>query len=131
MTDVMGGQISMMFDIIGSARNYIAAGQVRPVAVTSRDRNASLPQVPSMREAGIADYDVGGWYALYGPPKMAPEMVTRFNDAMRRALASEELKAKLIEQGYDLWTGAPALVTERATRELALWATVTKGIQIQ
>ena len=62
---------------------------------------------------------------------MAPEMVTRFNDAMRRALASEELKAKLIEQGYDLWTGAPALVTERATRELALWATVTKGIQIQ
>ena len=131
MTDVIGGQINMMFDIIGSARNYVASNRVRAVAVTSRDRNASMPDVPSMREVGIADYDVGGWYALYGPPKMPADLVARLNEATRKALAGEELKNKLIEQGYDIWTGSPQLVTERAARELALWGTVTKGIQVQ
>lgn len=131
MTDVIGGQINMMFDIIGSARNYVASNRVRAVAVTSRERNASMPDVPSMREVGIADYDVGGWYALYGPPKMPADLVTRLNEATRKALAGDELKNKLIEQGYDIWTGSPQLVSERAARELALWGTVTKGIQVQ
>lgn len=110
MTDVIGGQLSMMFDIIGSARNYISTQRVRPLAVTSRERNPSLPEVPTMVESGIADYDVGGWYGLYGPARMAPELVTRLNEATRRALAQDELKAKLIEQGYDLWTGNPQLL---------------------
>jgi tripartite-type tricarboxylate transporter receptor subunit TctC len=131
MTDVIGGQISMMFDIIGSARNYIGSGRVQAVAVTSRDRNPSLPEVPTMREVGIADYEVGGWYGLYGPAKLPADIVARFNDATRKALASEDLKNKLIEQGYELWTGAPQMLTERAARELSLWATVTKGIQVQ
>ena len=131
MTDVIGGQINMMFDIIGSARNYIGASRVRAVAVTSRDRNASLPDVPSMRELGIADYEVGGWYGLYGPAKLPADIVSRLNEATRKALAVDELKNKLVEQGYDLWTGSPQLLSERAARELALWATVTKGIQVQ
>lgn len=131
MTDVIGGQLSMMFDIIGSARNYISTQRVRPLAVTSRERNASLPEVPTMVESGIADYDVGGWYGLYGPARLPPELVGRLNEATRRALAQDELKAKLIEQGYDLWTGSPQLLTERAARDLALWGTVAKGIQVE
>lgn len=131
MTDVIGGQLSMMFDIIGSARNYISTQRVRPLAVTSRERNASLPEVPTMVESGIADYDVGGWYGLYGPARMAPELVGRLNEATRRALAQDELKAKLIEQGYDLWTGSPQILAERAARDLALWGTVAKGIQVE
>jgi tripartite-type tricarboxylate transporter receptor subunit TctC len=57
--------------------------------------------------------------------------VARLNEATRRALAQEELKAKLIEQGYELWTGAPAVLAERAARELALWGTVAKGVQVE
>jgi tripartite-type tricarboxylate transporter receptor subunit TctC len=131
MTDVIGGQINMMFDIIGSARNYVASGRVLAMAVTSRERNASMPDVPTMREAGLADYEVGGWYGLYGPAKLPAEMVQRLNDATRKALAGDELKTKWAEQGYDLWVGSPQLLADRAARELALWATVTKGIQVQ
>ena len=131
MTDVIGGQISMMFDIIGSARNYIGSGRVQALAVTSRERNPSLPDVPTMREAGIADYEVGGWYGLYGPAKLPADIVARVNSATRRALANDELKSKLIEQGYELWTGTPPMLSERAARELMLWATVTKGIEVQ
>jgi tripartite-type tricarboxylate transporter receptor subunit TctC len=131
MTDVIGGQINMMFDIIGSARNYVSSGRVLAVAVTSRERNVSMPDVPTMREAGLADYEVGGWYGLYGPAKLPTEMVQRLNEATRKALASDDLKNKWAEQGYDLWVGSPQLLAERAARELALWATVTKGIQVQ
>ena len=65
MTDVIGGQLTMMFDIIGTGRNYVNTGRVRALAVTSRERNPSMPEVPTMRESGV-DFDVGGWYGLYG-----------------------------------------------------------------
>lgn len=131
MTDVIGGQIAMMFDIIGSARNYISSDRVKALAVTSASRNASLPDLPSMREAGIADYDVQGWYALFGPANMPAEVVARYNEATRRALAQDELKARLVEQGYDQWVGAPELVAERLKKELALWGSVTKGMKFE
>lgn len=129
MTDVIGGQIQMMFDIISTGRNYVQSGRVRAVAVTSKNRNASLPDVPTMRELGM-DYEVSGWYGLYGPAKLPADLIAKYNDAAKRALAQTELKTKLVEQGYDLWTGAPQLLTERAARERAMWAPVTKGIQL-
>jgi tripartite-type tricarboxylate transporter receptor subunit TctC len=131
MTDVIGGQLTMMFDIIGSARNYIAGGKVRAIAVTSPARNPSLPDVPTMAESGLPGFDVGGWYAIYGSPGMPAAMVARYNEAMNKALAQPELKARLEEMGYQLWTGAPRVVADRAEKERAMWATVTKGIEIE
>lgn len=130
MTDVIGGQLSMMFDVIGTARNYIASGRVRALAVTSSERSPALPDVPTMREEGVTDYEVGGWFALYGPPNLPASLVTRYNEATRRALATEDFRKKLQEQGYDLWTGSPKVLADRAARELAIWATVTKGIVV-
>lgn len=129
MTDVMGGQIMFMFDIVGSARNYIQSNKVFPLAVTSKDRNSSLPDVPTMQESGVSDYDVGGWYGLYGPLKMSSELIAKYNDATRRTLANADLKSKLIEQGYDLWLGSPKTLGDRASKELELWGSVTKGIK--
>ncbi|NBY69267.1 MAG: tripartite tricarboxylate transporter substrate binding protein, partial [Betaproteobacteria bacterium] len=81
MTDVMGGQIQMMFDIIGGAKAYIDGGKVRPLAVTSKERNPALPQLPSMAELGVRDYDVGGWFGLYGPLGMSTELQQRIATA--------------------------------------------------
>lgn len=131
MTDVIGGQISMMFDIISTARNYIHAGKVNALAVTSVKRNPSLPDVPSMKEAGIPDYDVQGWYALYGPTSLPADQIARYNDAARKALANADLKKKYSDQGYDLWVGSPKDVGERTAKELSLWGTVTKGIKFE
>lgn len=131
MTDVIGGQINMMFDIVGGAKAYVASGRVRPFAVTSRERNASMPDVPTMRELGVPDYDVFGWYGLFAPPKLPAELAARLNDATRKALANEELKAKLVELGYDLWVGPGQALGERTAQDLAMWASVTKGIPKQ
>jgi len=131
MTDVIGGQINMMFDIVGSARNHVASGRVRALAVSSPARNPSMPQVATMREAGVPDLEVGGWFALFGPARLPSEMVLRLNEATRKALASEDLKARYIEQGYDLWVGSPQQLAERTAQELALWGPVAKTIPRQ
>ena len=130
MTDVIGGQLTMMFDIISTARSYIAGDKVRAIAVTSPARNASLPQVPTMGEAGIADYDVGGWYAVFAPPQL-PKALAADGQAFANALKDPELKAKLEAAGYELWSGGPELVDARAKKERAMWATVTKDIKVE
>ena len=133
MTDVMGGQIQMMKDIISTASVYINSGKVRAIAVTSPQRNASLPNVPTFAESGIEGlkgFDVGGWYAVYGPKGMSADLQAKLNKAVNAALAQPELKAKYKELGYDEWTGSPEKLTERAAKERQMWSTVTQGIVV-
>jgi tripartite-type tricarboxylate transporter receptor subunit TctC len=131
MTDVIGGQIGMMFDIVSTARGYVASGRVRALAVTSRERNPSLPDVPTMREAGLPNFEVVGWFGLYAPPKLAPALVGRYAEAARKALASDELKVLWNEHGYDRWPGSAETMAAQASRERAMWGTVTKGINVE
>ncbi|WP_038216355.1 Bug family tripartite tricarboxylate transporter substrate binding protein [Xenophilus azovorans] len=133
MTDVIGGQISMMMDIISTASSYIQAGKVRSIAVTSPQRNALLPEVPTLAESGIEGlkgFDVGGWYGVYGPKGMAPELVAKLNKAINAALAQPELQKRFKDLGYDEWTGSPQKLAERAAQERTMWATVTQGIVV-
>ena len=131
MTDVIGGQLAMMFDITSTARNFITGGRVRALAVTSRERNPTLPQVPTMRESGLPDYEVIGWYGLYGPAQLPAATVARLNDAVRKALASDELRTLWNEHGYERWTGGPEVLAAQAAKDLAMWAGVTKGIEFE
>jgi tripartite-type tricarboxylate transporter receptor subunit TctC len=130
MTDVIGGQLSMMFDITSTARNFVQSGRVRALAVTSRERNASLPAVPTMREAGVPGYEVIGWYGVYGPARMAPELVGKLNGAINRALADPDLRKLWQEQGYDLWGGKPEALASQAARDLEMWRGVTRDIKV-
>ena len=133
MTDVIGGQINMMLDIISTASTYINSGKVRPIAVTSPQRNPSLPNVPTFAESGIEGlkgFDVGGWYGVYGPKGMSPELIAKLNQATNAALAQPELKAKYKELGYDEWIGSPEKLAERAAKERTMWSTVTQGIVV-
>ena len=133
MTDVIGGQISMMMDIISTASVYIQSKKVRAIGVTSPQRNAMLPDVPTLAESGIEGlkgFDVGGWYGVYGPKGMSPELTTKLNKAINAALKQPELAKRLKELGYDEWQGEPQKLTERAAKERAMWATVTQGIVV-
>jgi len=131
MTDVMGGQIQMMFDIIGGAKAFIDGGKVRPLAVTSKERNPALPQLPSMAELGVRDYDVGGWFGLYGPLGMSAELQQRIATATTKALQDPDLRKRWIDQGYVIWSSNGSELAERMRREHALWAEVTKGMKFE
>ena len=131
MVDVIGGQINMMLDIVSTASTYIHGDKVRPIAVTSPKRNPSLPNVPTFAESGIdglKGFDVGGWYGVYGPKGMAPDLVAKLNQSINAALAQPELKKKLEGLGYDDWTGTPQMLADRAAKERTMWSTVTQGI---
>jgi tripartite-type tricarboxylate transporter receptor subunit TctC len=130
MTDVIGGQLGMMFDITSTARTFMQSGRVRALAVTSRERNASMPQVPTMREAGVAGFEVIGWYGLYGPARLAPDLVGKLNAAITRALADPELRRLWLEQGYELWSGKPELLAAQQARDLEMWRGVTRDIKV-
>ncbi|MEG0974371.1 MAG: tripartite tricarboxylate transporter substrate binding protein [Comamonas sp.] len=133
MTDVIGGQINMMLDIISTAGTYIHSNKVRPIAVTSPQRNPSLPDVPTFAESGIEGlkgFDVGGWYGVYGPKSMSPELIAKLNKATNAALAQPELKKRYRELGYDEWLGSPEKLAERAAKERTMWSTVTQGIVV-
>jgi len=131
MTDVMGGQIQMLFDIIGGAKAFIDGGKVRPLAVTSKERNPALPQLPSMAELGVRDYDVGGWFGLYGPLGMSAELQQRIATATTKALQDPDLRKRWIDQGYVIWSSNGGELAERMRREHALWAEVTKGMKFE
>lgn len=134
MTDVIGGQIHMMLDIVSTASTYIHSNKVRPIAVTSPKRNPSLPNVPTFTESGIdglKSFDVGGWYGVYGPKGMDAKLVEQLNTSINAALAQPALKARYTELGYDEWVGSPQKLTDRAAKERALWASVTEGVEVE
>ncbi len=131
MSDVIGGQLTMMFDIVSTARNYVQSGRVRALAVTSRTRNPSLPEVPTMREAGLPGYEVIGWYGVYGPAGLGAEQVKQLNAAVNRALGDEGLRKQWAEQGYELWTGEPGKLAAQQRSDLELWRGVTAGMKFE
>ena len=131
MTDVIGGQLTMMFDIISTARPQIASGRVRAIAVSSPERNPSLPDVPTLIESGVPGFDVGGWFAIYGPPALPEAVASRLTDATRRALMQPELRARFDELGFTLWPGDAEVLRSRAAAERTMWSSVTRGIELE
>ena len=90
-----------------------------------------LPDVPTMIESGVAGYDVGGWFGLYGPARMDPALVARINAAAHKALAREDIANRLREQGYEVWTGGADLLAAKGQADRKLWATASKGIEAE
>lgn len=127
MTDVMGGQITMMFDIIGSARNYISGGKVRAIAVTSPQRNASLPDVPTMAEAGVPGYESGAWFGLAVPAGTPKEIIARLNAETVKALAAPDLVEKFKANGVDPVSSSPEQFAAFVQSELNRWRDAVKA----
>jgi Uncharacterized protein conserved in bacteria len=126
MVDVIGGKITYMFDITSTAIPFIESGQVRALAVTSRERNAGLPNVPTMIEAGVDDYEVTGWYALIGPAKLPEAVVTRLHQAMKHITATPEYVKLMNNGGYTIALSDGEALKQRAKREYAMWDDVIK-----
>ena len=131
MADVMGGKITFMFDIVSTGRSFINDGRVRGLAVTSRERNAMLPNLPTMIEAGVPGYEVVGWLALLGPPGLPQPVSTRIIAAARGALADADLKKQLVDAGYDVALSTPQALAARIKSDYDLWARVSEGIKFE
>jgi len=100
-TDLMGGQVQFMAESIPQAANYHKQGKVRALAVTSRERNPALPDVPTVMESGIKNFEVVGFYGFLAPAGTPRDVVAKLSDAFRQVLAMPEVRNRMITQGAD------------------------------
>lgn len=131
MMDVVSGKVTFMFDITSTAIPFIKSGKARALAVTSRTRNPELPDVPTMMEAGMKDYEVVGWYALVGPRKLPEAVSGRLTRALAEVSADPAFRQAMTDGGYTINNGDSKALQARIDREYALWSDVIKTANIQ
>lgn len=100
-TDLMGGQVQFMAESIPQAAAYHKQGKVRALAVTSRERNPALPEIPTVIESGLKGFEVVGFYGFLGPANMPREVTAKLSDAFRQVLTSPDIRSRMISQGAD------------------------------
>lgn len=125
-TDLMAGQVQFMAESIPQAANYHKQGKVRALAVTSRERNAALPDVPTVIESGIKGFEVVGFYGFLAPAGTPKEIVAKLSDAFGQVLAQPELRSRMIAQGADpAFLGADEFAKFLAA-EMPRWASAVQ-----
>ena len=126
-TDLMADQVQFMAESIPQAANYHKQGKVRALAVTSKERNPALPEVPTVIESGVPNFEVVGFYGYLAPAGTPPEVVAKLSEAFRQVLNTPEVRNKMVTQGAD-----PAFLGNDAfasflNAELPRWAAVAKA----
>jgi tripartite-type tricarboxylate transporter receptor subunit TctC len=100
-TDLMGGQVQFMAESIPQAANYHKQGKVRALAVTSKERNPALPDIPTVIESGFKGFEVVGFYGFLAPAGLPREVTARLSEAFRQVLANPEVRNRMVTQGAD------------------------------
>jgi tripartite-type tricarboxylate transporter receptor subunit TctC len=131
-TDLLGGQIPVMFDNLPGAIQNIKAGKVRALGVTTTKRVAELPDVPTIGET-VPGYEVSVWYGISGPKGIPAEIVAKLNTAVNAALAKPELKQRFHQLGGEVMPMSPAAFGKLVADETAKWAKVVKsaGLKVE
>jgi tripartite-type tricarboxylate transporter receptor subunit TctC len=130
LQDLIGGQIDMMFDGLGSSATHIKSGRIRPLAVASASRVPLLPDVPTVAEAGVQGYEVSTWYALWAVAGTPQEIVDRTGAEVGKALASEPVKKNWAAQGATPGPLEPEAMAKFVSAEIVRWGKVAKDANI-
>lgn len=100
-TDVMGGQVQFMAESIPQAANYHKQGKVRALAVTSKERNPALPDIPTVIESGIKGFEVVGFYGFLAPAGLPKDITAKLSDAFKQVMTSPDIRNRMVTQGAD------------------------------
>ncbi|MDQ3445679.1 MAG: tripartite tricarboxylate transporter substrate binding protein, partial [Pseudomonadota bacterium] len=107
VTDVVSGQVPLLWVSIPAAAQFVKQKQLKALAVSTLKRSAAFPDVPTMQEAGISDFEVDSWYAMFVPAKTPRAIVDRLNAALNTVLKEPEIREKLLAQGSEAVGGTP------------------------
>ena len=131
LTDVLGGQVDMLFSPINSALPHIRSGKLRALAVASDQRLLSLPDVPTLAESGVAGYKSEIWIALFAPKNTPKDIVDKLAAEVTRMQARADIKQQLAGQGIDSISMSPTQVANLIKADLARWNKVIKETGIK
>ena len=131
ITAVLGKQVDVLFDTVLAVIGQVQSGQLKAIAVTSKERFPIVPNVPSIAEsAAMKAYDVSTWYGFFGPRGIPPEIVARLNKALNEALKDEAVRDKLTKAGVAVQGSTPEAFGKFMLAELARWNKVREAAGI-
>jgi tripartite-type tricarboxylate transporter receptor subunit TctC len=130
MTDLLGGQVQVMFDPVVSSIAHIRAGKLRPLAVTTLTRSEALPDVPTVGDF-VAGYEVSVWFGIGAPRNTPSEIVDKLNREINASLADPRIKAQLADLGATVLPGSPADFGKHIAAETEKWAKVIQAANIK
>jgi tripartite-type tricarboxylate transporter receptor subunit TctC len=130
ITDTLGGQTQFMFPSLFTALPYVRSGKLRALAVAGPERSAALPDVPTLKEAGVDGVDVRQWYGLFAPAKTPKAVVDQLNKALNQVLADKDIARRIEEHGADVKTSTPEQLGDLVRSELAKWKGVVQRARL-
>lgn len=126
ITDLMGGQVQLMFDNLASIGPHIQSGRVRALAVTGAKRSPLFPDLPTLSEAGVNNVVATAWGGFVAPAKTPKVIIDRINGELNKILARDDVKTKLASMGFEPFIGKPEDFTSFARAETLKWAEIIK-----
>jgi tripartite-type tricarboxylate transporter receptor subunit TctC len=131
VTDFVGGQLQVTFSTVANLSQYLKAGRVTGLAVTSSRRSPLVPELPTVAESGLPGYDVDVWFGLLGPAQLPAEVVNRINTDVNAALADPALKERLQAQFFDVLGGSPQAFGTLIRNDLQRWGKLIRDVGIK
>ncbi len=131
MNDAVAGHVPLAIGSVFVSKPHIDSKRLRALVVTTSQRSAILPEVPTLAESGYAGFDAPAWWAVLAPAKTPPEIVKRMNDEINAALKLPDVAQKLAAQGIAVRTGTPEAARVFIEGQIELWAKVVKDHQIK
>ena len=126
LTDLIGGQVQIMFDNLPSALPHIKGGKLRALAVTSSKRAPALPDLPTIAESGVAGFEASSWFGILAPAATPRDIVQRINAEANKALHAPDMREKLLAQGAEAVGNSPEFFADYIRTETVKWAKVVK-----
>jgi tripartite-type tricarboxylate transporter receptor subunit TctC len=130
-TDVLGGQVDLMFDAVTTMTEQVKAGKVRAIATTGRQRSEVLPDVPTLSEAGVPGYEATIWVGLMAPKGTPKEVVDRLNQAVSKIASQSDIRQLWAKQGAVPMVMNPAVFDKYIQDDVAKWAQVIRSANIK
>ena len=130
-TDLMADRIPLLFTLATGVQGFVASGKMKPIAVTGARRMSALPNVPTVQESGIPDFDVVSWYGLMAPAGTPTAAVERVHQAMEKVLRIDEVRNRLAELGAEAVGNSPAEFAQELRAEFLKWADVIRTANIK
>jgi tripartite-type tricarboxylate transporter receptor subunit TctC len=131
VTDVVAGQVPLLWVSIPAAAQFVKAGKLKALGVSTLKRSAAFPDVPTIQESGIADFEVDSWYAMFVPAKTPKAIIEKLNRALNSVIADTGVREKLLAQGAEGVGGTPEALGKTVAAELPKWAKLVKDANIK
>jgi tripartite-type tricarboxylate transporter receptor subunit TctC len=130
LTELIGGQVHVMFPSLVAAVPHVKSGRLRALAVTAKNRSSALPNVPTAADSGLPGFEATTWFGVFAPIATPKEVVTRLNQELAKVMAAAEMRDKLAAEGADPLTNRPDEFTAFIKVEIAKWTKVIRDARI-